>query len=147
HTKLMIIGTAGMLVLGLSSFLLLEWNGALAGRPYGTRLLIAIFHTVSARTAGFNSVEIASLSNATLFTTMLLMIIGAGPASTGGGAKVSTMMVLILRAWATFRGYSRVNIFRRTIPRETVERAITTVMLFGVVSIIALTVLLVIEQA
>jgi trk system potassium uptake protein TrkH len=89
----------------------------------------------------------ASLTNAMLFISILLMMIGAGPCSTAGGFKVSTIMVLFLQAWNTFRGHTRMNVFRRTIPRQTVERATATAMLFTVVAASALTSLLIIEQS
>lgn len=147
HSKLMLVGTAALLVLGTASFLVLEWDGVLKEMPFWQRLLVAFFHSASCRTAGFNTVEMASLTNAMLFISILLMAIGAGPCSTAGGFKVSTISVLALRAWATFHGYSRVNIARRTIPRETFERATATAMLFSVIAMLALTCLLVIEQS
>ncbi len=115
--------------------------------PYWQRPLVALFHSVSCRTAGFNTVDMASLTNAMLFISILLMAIGAGPCSTAGGLKVSTLSVLVLRAWATFRGYQRVHFARRTIPREIFERANATALLFSVIAIMALTSLLVIEQS
>jgi trk system potassium uptake protein TrkH len=143
----MLIGTVSLLIFGTVMFLVLEQDGVLHGVPRGTQVLIALFHSTSSRTAGFNTVEIGKLTNATLFITMLLMLIGAGPCSTGGGFKVSTFMVLVIRAWTTFRGHLRVHVFRRSIPRETVDRATATALLFTVVSILALTTLLVFEQS
>jgi trk system potassium uptake protein len=146
HTKLMILGTSSLLLLGFASFLSLEWNGVLASLPIPERILAAAFHSVTCRTAGFNSIDVGALTSASLLVTILLMMVGAGPCSTAGGFKVSTLMVLILRAWTTFRGYSRINIFRRTIPSTTVEKAIATALLFGIMALIALTALLIVEQ-
>lgn len=147
HSKMMLIGTGSLLTLGTFSFLILEWNGVLGGMPWPQRVMVAFFQSVTCRTAGFNTVEISSLTNASLFISILLMMIGAGPCSTGGGFKVSTVMVLVHRSWSTFHGFSRVNLFRRTLPREIVERATATVMLFSVVAMIALTTLLAVEQS
>lgn len=147
HSKIMLIGTAALLLIGTGSFLLLESDGVLKDVPSWRRPMVATFHSITCRTAGFNTVEIASLTNAMLFISILLMMIGAGPCSTAGGFKVSTIMVLVLEAWTTFRGYTRINFSRRTLPRETVERAIATAMLFGVVAILALTSLLMIGQS
>lgn len=146
HSKVMILGTVTLLTVGFASILALEWNGVLHGMPLGERLLAAAFHSVTSRTAGFNTIDIARLSAASLFVTILLMMIGAGPCSTAGGFKVSTLMVLVLRGWATFRGYPRANYFRRTIPSSSVEKANATALLFGVVAILALLALLMIEQ-
>ncbi len=146
HTKFMLIGTATMLILGMVSFLLLEWEGVLDDFPIWQRPMVAMFQSITCRTAGFNTVDIAQLTNASLFISILLMIIGAGPCSTAGGLKVSTVAVLVVDAWATFRGQSRVNTFRRTIPREVVDRAMVTTMVFGLVAAVALTGMLFIER-
>ncbi len=147
HSKLMLLGTATLIVAGAGVVLLLEWDGVLHPFPWVARPLVALFHSVSCRTAGFNTIDIGSLTNATLFFSLLLMAIGAGPCSTGGGFKVSTIAVLVLRAWSTFLGHHHVRVFRRTIPREVVNRAIATAMLFFVVSVVALTTLLLVEQS
>ncbi len=147
HSKLMLIGTALLLTLGTLAFLILEWDDTLAGRSIGDRILIAFFHSVSCRTAGFNTVDLAKLTNATLFISILLMAIGAGPCSTGGGFKVSTIMVLLHQAWSTFHGHSQLNAFGRTIPRRSVDRATATAMLFTVIAALALTIVLAVEQS
>jgi trk system potassium uptake protein TrkH len=147
HSKLMLGGTAVLIALGMISFLVLEWEDALTGMPYWKRPLVALFHSVTCRTAGFNSVDLSSLTNATLFVSILLMMIGAGPGSTAGGIKVTTLAILALRAWASLCGRERVNLFRRTIPRETVIKAIVTAMLFSAIAVVSLTILLAFEQS
>ena len=147
QSKLMLIGTCGLLAFGAGTFWLLEWNDAIAGRPLGTKLLAGLFHSTTCRTAGFNTVDYAGLSNATLFLTIILMAIGAGPCSTGGGFKVSTFMTLLVRGWSSFRGLRNANFFRRTIPPSAVERATVTALLFAVLAIAALVAVLVVETA
>ena len=147
HSKIMLLGTGLLLVTGFVGFLVLESDGVLADQSISQRVLRAGFHSVTCRTAGFNTVEVSGLNNATLFVSILLMMIGAGPCSTGGGFKVTTASIIALRAWSTFQGYSRINLFRRTMPTESVERAVATAMLFVGVAAVALTSLLVIEQS
>lgn len=147
HSKLMLIGTATLLVLSTLAFILLEWDDAFQNMPAVKRPMVAFFHAVSSRTAGFNTIDVASLTNASLFITVLLMLIGAGACSTAGGLKVSTLTILICRAWAAFRGRQRLNLFRRTVPRNTIDRAMVTAMLFVVTVFVALTLLLVFEQS
>jgi len=147
HTKMMIVGTVALILLGTVAVLVLEWDDALVGMGLHQRILVAMFQSVTCRTAGFNTVDLPTLTNATLFVMILLMMVGAGPCSTGGGFKVSTFTVLLLRAWTTFRGGTRVSIARRTLPEEVIDRAITTALLFAVVSVIGLTCLLAIEQS
>ncbi|QDU93051.1 potassium transporter TrkG [Lignipirellula cremea] len=147
HSKIMLIGATVLLVFGTVSFLAIEWQVALGKMSIPHKFMVAFFHSMSCRTAGFNTIELKDLSNASLFITIGLMAIGAGPCSTGGGMKVTTAAVLVMRAWATLRGYTRVNAFRRTIPRAAVERATTTVIIFGLVASVALTLLLVLDQS
>ncbi len=146
HSKVMMLGTAALILLGTLAFLILEWDNSLEEMPLGKRLLVALFQSVTCRTAGFNTVDLASLTNATLLVMILLMAIGAGPCSTGGGMKVSTMMVLLLRTWSSFRGHLGVSVFRRTIPVKALAEATTTALLFAVVATAALTCLLMFEQ-
>jgi trk system potassium uptake protein TrkH len=147
HSKLMLVGTSVLLAFGMVTFLLLEWNGVLEKLTWWQRPLVAMFHSATTRTAGFNSVDLRQLTNATLFITILLMMIGAGPCSTAGGFKVSTLCVLVLYAWTRFRGGVRINIFRRTIPAEATGKAIVVAMIFIVVTALALVAMLIVEQA
>lgn len=147
HSKLMLIGTITLISAGAVSFLILEWGQSLRMMPFGKRVMVSLFHSVTCRTAGFNSVDLASLTNATLFVSVLLMMVGGGAGSTAGGFKVSTLAILVLRSWNSLRGRDKVNAFRRTIPSQTVSKAIVTAMLFSVIAIIALTVLLAFEQS
>jgi trk system potassium uptake protein len=146
QSKLMLIGTAGLLALGAVSFWALEWDEALAEQPVGTRILMGLFHSTTCRTAGFNTVDYGTLASSTLFLTVILMAIGAGPCSTAGGFKVSTMMTLLVSSWSSFRGLPRANIFRRTIPATAVRRATAAALLFGAVATVALVALLVVES-
>jgi trk system potassium uptake protein TrkH len=146
QSKIMLLGTAGLLVFGMVSFCFFEWNESLNSKPIATRILMGFFHSTTCRTAGFNTVDYALLSNTTLFLAILLMAIGAGPCSTAGGFKVSTFMTLLARSWASFRGLRHVNLFRRTIPAASVERATATVLLFAAVAVGAMVALLTAEH-
>ena len=146
QTKLMLIGTTWLLAIGAVSFWLLEWDEALARETLTTRILMGLFHSTTCRTAGFNTVDYAALASPTLFLTIILMAIGAGPCSTGGGFKVSTLMTLVVSSCTSFRGLPRANVFKRTIPATAVRRATATALLFGSVGIVALVVLLTVES-
>ncbi len=145
QSKMMLIGTAVLLAFGAVSFWGLEWKASIAAEPTGTKLLMGLFHSTTCRTAGFNTVDYGLLSSSTLFLAIILMAIGAGPCSTGGGFKVSTFMTLVVSAWSSFRGLKHVNFFRRTIPHAVVERAAATSLLFAAVAIAALIAILVLE--
>ena len=146
HSKLMLLGTALLLTAGAVSFWLLEWDGVLAGESLSERILAGLFHSVTCRTAGFNTVDYGRLANPTLFLAIILMAIGAGPGSTGGGFKVSTFMTLAVSSWSSFRGLPRANFARRTIPPTAIRRATATALLFGAIAIVALVALLTVES-
>lgn len=147
HSKLMSIGTIGLVLGGALVILILEWDGILQDMPLWKRPIVTLFHSVSSRTAGFNTVDIGAMTNASLFLTILLMLIGAGACSTAGGLKVSTMMVLLAQARAAFAGHLRLKVYRRTVPPEVVQRATVTTMLFIITVFLALIVLLTFEQS
>jgi trk system potassium uptake protein TrkH len=100
----------------------------LAGLGLGEQILASLFQSVTARTAGFNTVDIPALHTLTLYFIILLMFIGASPGSTGGGVKTSTIGALYAFARAKFRGDPTVHLFQRTIPDDIILRAFVTVM-------------------
>lgn len=147
HSKIMLVGTAGLIAVGFVLFLLLEWNGVLNGMPLGRRFLLAGFQVVTPRTAGFQTVDLARLREATLFGMVVLMLIGGGPGSTAGGFKVSTFMILICHAWSRFRGHNRVRLFRRSLAIDTIATAMATTLVFAAVFGGSFTLLLMVEPA
>lgn len=148
HSKLVIVGNISLLIFGWISFMVLEWDSVVfRDASMGEWFLNSVFFAVTPRTAGFNTVDLQSLTNASLFVTIILMIIGAGACSTGGGLKVTTIMVIFLNAWSGFRGEPRLNVYRRTVPQHIVRKAVATAMLFGALAVIALTALLFVEQS
>jgi trk system potassium uptake protein TrkH len=145
HSKIMLVGTASLLIFGAVMVLVLEWDGVLKEMPLPQKFLAACFHSTTCRTAGFNTVDVGALSDTTLFISILLMAIGTGPCSTGGGFKVSTLMILVLRGWTTFRGFRQVTVARRTVPDTATDRAIAATLAFGAVAILGLTMLVAVE--
>ncbi len=145
HSKLMIIGSSSLVFGGAIVFYVLETDGVLRGLSTRERILAPLFHSVSCRTAGFNTINVAELSVASLFISIALMVIGAGACSTGGGVKVSTVSLLFLHAWSRFQNQKYIQLFRRTIPITAVDRAMASAMLFLTVAASALTILLVVE--
>jgi len=93
----------------------------------------AFFQSISARTAGFNSIDIKALSGLSKSVLMILMFIGGSPGSTAGGIKTVTLVVIIMAVYATIRKRSEVEVFKRSIPMVTVGKALTIILLFAVV--------------
>ena len=128
HTKFVLITTALLLVVGTVSYYLLERRALFAELGEGDAWLNALFCSVTARTAGFNSIDYAAMGGAALLCTMVLMFIGASPGSTGGGIKTSTFGLLIAYSISRWRGHSRLHAFDRTVPQESIDRAASVVV-------------------
>ncbi|MDW8263493.1 MAG: potassium transporter TrkG, partial [Phycisphaerales bacterium] len=88
----------------------------------------ALFMSVTPRTAGFNSIDYSQASTSTNFLTILLMFIGGAPGSTAGGVKVTTIALLVLLAWSRLRGRDVVQFQGRSVPEETIQRAVGLVV-------------------
>lgn len=127
HTRIVIRMTVFLLVIGGIAFLLLEWRGTLAGLPFGQKLMRAYFESVTARTAGFNTVTTASLALPTLFLLSALMFIGGSPGSTAGGVKTVTFGLVLATIRSMFAGKKGVELFKRTIPDAIVREALVVV--------------------
>ncbi len=123
HLKLTLLTHFLLVLMGVFVLLCLEWNGAFA--PFSTpeKIFTALFHSVSARTAGFNTVDLTKFSEHGLYFLVLLMFVGACPGSTGGGIKTTTVAVMWAAAFSRFRGYYRTILFKRTIPDLQVSKA------------------------
>jgi len=124
HTKLVLVTSVCLVLGGWALFEIFEWSNSLSGKPVMNKILTGLFQSVTPRTAGFNTISIGALSNPTLLLLMILMFIGAAPASTGGGIKVTTFGVMIGLALARFRGSDDVNMFSKRVRSEVVRRAL-----------------------
>ena len=127
YTKLVLIITGSLLLFGMVSFAILEWdNPATIGQmSWHHKLLNAAFQSVTVRTAGFISVDQASLTDASKAVSTVLMLIGGSSGSTAGGMKTVTILVMILFLAARARGRETVTVFKKTIPNSQVLDALT----------------------
>jgi trk system potassium uptake protein TrkH len=127
HTKLVLMTTTVLLIIGTIVILLLEMNNpeTLGELPWKSKILASYFQSVSPRTAGYNTVDISKMQDATLFFTIILMFIGASPASTGGGVKTTTLGVMIAAIWALITGKNDAELFRRRINQNIIYKAFT----------------------
>jgi trk system potassium uptake protein TrkH len=131
HSKMVLITTAILILCGAILFFVLERNHTIKDVPVLNKILASLFQSVTPRTAGFNTVDIGSLTNATLLLMLVLMFIGASPGSTGGGVKTTSAALLIMLMWNRLKGNLDVNIFSRTIPREIVSRSVSIIFASG----------------
>lgn len=122
HTRIVLTATAGLLAIGTVFFMLAERKNMNA--------LNAFFQSVTLRTAGFNSVDLAAMKDGSKLLGSFLMMVGASPASTGGGMKTTTVAVLALLLLSVVKGESEVNMARRRLSGDTVRRALAVAALF-----------------
>jgi trk/ktr system potassium uptake protein len=125
QTRLVIAVSALLTLVGALAFFALERNGSLAPLSLKDKVLCSVFQSITTRTAGFNTVDTSVLSSAALLVMMALMFIGASPGSTGGGIKTTTVAVLWTTVTSGLRRTSDVQLFRRTIPQEVIQKALS----------------------
>ena len=123
NTKISLYATAVLLVSGTLFFFVFEQDHSLKGMSFAARWSHSFFQSVTTRTAGFNTVDMAALSTPTLLIFLVLMFIGASPGGTGGGIKTTTFALILLSAWAIIRNRERLEIYRSTLPFELLHKA------------------------
>jgi trk system potassium uptake protein TrkH len=129
QTKIVLAVTALLVICGTAGLLIIQNNTG----KHNIALGDAFFQSVTARTAGFNSIDINALSVPSKMILIMLMFIGGSPASTAGGIKTVTMAVIIMAVYTTIRKRSDVEIFKRCVPLVTVGKALTVLLLFTIV--------------
>ncbi|WP_152622535.1 TrkH family potassium uptake protein [Archangium violaceum] len=138
HTRVVLLTSAALAAGGALAWLVLEWNHSLAGLPWGERLWASFFQSVSLRTAGFNSVDLAKLGTPMLLLSLVLMFIGGSPGGTAGGVKTTTVAVLAFTFRALLHNRSEVDIMGRSVPPATVYRACAVALIsFGLLFVLA----------
>lgn len=127
RARLALTTTAVLIVGGTLMLLIIEWNGILAGLSVGDKIHNAWFQSVTLRTAGFNSVDLTGIKDASYLLMICFMFIGGSPGGTAGGVKTTTIAILVMTFWASVTGRTEVVIQRKRIPPPTIYRAVTIV--------------------
>jgi len=143
HSRIVLTMTLILIVAGALLVFLLERNHQMASLGGGEQVLASIFQSITARTAGFNTLDIGSLTLATLFILIILMFVGASPGSCGGGIKTTSLAVLVAILNDRIRGRHSASLFKRTIPAETVSKSLSIFILAVIVLTAGLIVLLI----
>jgi potassium uptake TrkH family protein len=129
NTRIVLVTSMLLIMSGTIFIFIFEYNHALAEHSLYGKMVTAFFGSVSARTAGFNTVDIASLQIPALLVILFLMWVGASPGSTGGGIKTSSFAVAVLNIISIVRGKSRLEVYNREISVISVYRAFTVIIL------------------
>jgi trk system potassium uptake protein TrkH len=123
HSKMVLLTSLVLIVGGAALIFVFEKYNTLAHDGLIPSIMDSLFMSVTARTAGFNTLRVSELANPTIFAVIILMFIGASPGSTGGGVKTSTLAVVWSLIISRYKGQEHVFAFRRTIPEETISQA------------------------
>jgi len=147
HTKVVLMTSLFLVVIGTIGIFFLEWNNSKTLKPLSLqgKILGALYQSVTSRTAGSNTVSIGDMTQSGLFLIIFLMFIGASPGSTGGGIKTTTFTTLIGAVWSQIRGKEDVVFYRQRIGYETIYKALT-VTLSGLFLVMTVTLLLTITE-
>lgn len=131
HSKIALITTAILILFGFLSIFIIEFNNpdTLGSLNFGGKILASLFQSITTRTAGFNTVDLSLMHEGVIFILIILMFIGASPASTGGGVKTTTIATMFLSVKAFIIGKEDVEIFKRRIDVYTIRKTIGIVFL------------------
>lgn len=134
HSKLVILVTSVLLIVGFVSIFTLEYNNpkTIGEFTIGQKVVASMFHSVTPRTAGFNTLDLNAMTMPSRFITMILMFIGGSPGSTAGGLKTTTFGLMILSIVAVFKGAEEINFAGRRISKEAVSRALAIVFISAI---------------
>lgn len=146
HARLAVIVSVVLVISGFVFFLFVESTRGMLEQPLSMKMWNALFQSISARTAGFNSVDLATWSDASIVVTIILMFIGASPGSTGGGVKTTTLGVLVLATISMVRGRREVEFHGRRIPQEIIIKA-TTILLLSLALVYTFTIALMLTES
>ena len=123
HSKIVLYMTNVLIFGGALLFYFVERNATGAGMSAGNQILTSLFDSITARTAGFNTVDTAALSDAGKLITIALMFIGGSPGSTAGGVKTTTIMVLMLYSFSYMRKDRGTSVFGRSLEEDALRKA------------------------
>ncbi|WP_426451560.1 TrkH family potassium uptake protein [Paenibacillus sp. S-38] len=148
HSKV-VLSVSGILTLTSAViFLVFEYSNerTLGGMDWDSKLLVSVFHAISLRSGGINTVDIAGLHAATQFMMVIMMFIGAAPGSTGGGLKITTFALLVGAVRAVLTGKEDVVLFRSRMPKYLIQKAVTLTLIAVAVIVAATMILLTLQD-
>jgi trk system potassium uptake protein TrkH len=138
HSRIVLFTTAMLIVVGMILILLLEYDNpdTLGPLGFGGKLLASLLQSVTPRTAGVNSIDLAAMHESSIFIIIILMFMGASPASTGGGIKTTTLAVLALTVKSFILGKEDIEIYERRIEISTVRKSVG-IFFIGIIVVVS----------
>lgn len=147
HSRLALVTSLLLLLVAWPLFASFEWQGCLHGLSLTDKLCNAFFMSAMPRTVGFTAIDYGQASDSTNFLTILLMTIGGAPGSTAGGMKTTTFALVLLFAWSRLRHHETTIFGNRSIPEETIQRAVGLAVISTAVLAIAIFLLAMTEHS
>ena len=137
HSKVVLFSTIVLIAFGMLFILLLEYNNpnTLGKLGFGGKILASLFQSITIRTAGFNTIDLAAMRESSIFVMIILMFIGASPASTGGGIKTTTIATLILTVKSFILEKQDIEVCKRRISETTVKKSLG-IFLIGITIVV-----------
>jgi len=146
HSKIVLAQSAILIAAGFFTLFFFEWNNTMHDLSLPGKFLASLFQSVTARTAGFNTIDISNLTNSSLLVLIILMLIGASPGSCGGGIKTTTFTVLMAMNFSRLRDQRQVRLFNRGIPESIISKSLGIAFFWLIAVTTASLILLVIEH-
>jgi trk system potassium uptake protein TrkH len=146
HTRIVLVMTLFLILYGAVMIGWLESDKALAGMPFMEGFWTSLFQSVTARTAGFNTIDLNAFRAPTLFMFIFLMFVGASPGSAGGGVKTTSMALFLAIFYNRLKGSPHTSLFHRTLPDEVITKALALVLLAMILIGIALFGLMIVQS-
>lgn len=146
-SRMAIIVTTVLLFLGTFLFLLFEYNNTktIGNLNLFYKIVVSFFQSTTTRTAGFNTINMDDLTPNSIFLTYILMFIGASPGSTGGGVKTTTIGVIFIYVLTIIQNEENVNIFKRRIKRQIIDRALT-ILILSIIYVLSIIMLMMVAE-
>lgn len=145
HTKIVLTTSLSLIVAGAALIAFFDWQRTLTADSMPVKVMAALFQSVTARTAGFNTLPIFEMSHGSILVLMLLMGIGASPGSCGGGIKTSTFAVLLAAVFSRLHDQRQVRLYHRGVPEAIISKAMGIVFFWLAAVIFSVMILLVTE--
>jgi trk system potassium uptake protein TrkH len=148
HTKLVLIMSAILIVLGMAILLSMEWNNPKSFGPMSTyeKILAAWFASVNYRTAGFNTIDFSTLTDSNLFFGTFFMMTGGSPGGTAGGIKTTAVALALIGVWYTLRGDTHAHIFRRSLSPYQINKAYAFIFIASIYVVVSTIILSEVER-
>lgn len=146
HSKIVLWMSGILIILGMALLLSMEWNNAFKELVWHEKILAAWFASVNYRTAGFNSIDLSTLTDSSLFFGTFFMMTGGSPGGTAGGIKTTAVALALIGVWYTLRGDTNAHIFRRSLSHYQINKAYAIIFVASIYVVVSTIILSEVER-